>query len=401
MLGRRGPRGRTNARGRIGEGAHRGRAAAAPSRAGRALERFRALSGGAAARERAGPGLFLLGHGRLGGEGGRGPRRELSSKAGSAIYAGDAPGARLEEGSAARIFTGAPIPIGADSVVRQETAREESGRVSFRAAPAPGENVRSKGEDVAEGGTALEAGVRLGPRQLGLCAALGAREVEVAARLSVALIPTGDELVRGLVEDSNRVVLAADIASLGCDVTWQVSGDDPHELERALEAARARADVVLTTAGVSVGEKDLVPGVLARMGAEVRVHGVAMKPGKPFLFAQLGGKAVFGLPGSPSACLVAYEVFVRPFIRGLCGSRSRRRTVLELPLAERVEGRPGRMRFFWANLTRDGRVQPLGQDIAQLRGPALAQALVALPADVGEVEAGARVQAWLLEEASP
>ncbi|HEY3449534.1 MAG TPA: gephyrin-like molybdotransferase Glp [Myxococcales bacterium] len=324
-----------------------------------------------------------------------------SLKAGPTLYAGDAPGLRLEEGTAVRVFTGAPIPAGADAVVRQEAAREEPGLVSFPSAPAVGENVRRQGEDVAQGESALEAGVRLGPRQLGLCAALGAREVEVAARLRVALVATGDELVRGLVEDSNRAVLEADLSCLGCEVSAEAVGDDPAQIARVLEAALARADVVLTTAGVSVGEKDLVPGALERLGAKVLVHGVAMKPGKPFLFALAGGKPVFGLPGSPSACLVAHEVFARPFVLGLLGARTRARTVLSLPTAEALEGRPGRARFLWARVTEEGRVKPLGQDVAQLRGPALANALIALRADVGPVSEGTLVPVWLLEEAAP
>jgi molybdopterin molybdotransferase len=126
-----------------------------------------------------------------------------------------------------------------------------------------------------------------------------------------------------------------------------------------------------------------------------------MKPGKPFLFALAQGKPVFGLPGSPSACLVAYEVFVRPFVLGLLGARVRRRTVLALPAAEPLPGRAGRARFLWARVTAQGRVRPLGQDVAQLRGPALADALIALPADAGPVSEGAPVPVWLLEEAAP
>jgi len=223
----------------------------------------------------------------------------------------------------------------------------------------------------------------------------------VAVRPRISLIATGDELVRGLVEDSNRAALAADLERLGCEVAWQVVGDDPREIGLALETALGRSDAVLTTAGVSVGEKDHVPRALEALGADVKVHGVAMKPGKPFLFAVAGGRAVFGLPGSPSACLVAYEVFARPFVLGLMGARERRRRELVVPAAEALAGRPGRARFLWAALTERGEARPLGQDVAQLRGPALAQALVALPADVGEVPAGAPVTAWLLDEAAP
>jgi molybdopterin molybdotransferase len=175
-------------------------------------------------------------------------------------------------------------------------------------------------------------------------------------------------------------------------------GDNDAALRASLAEAVAGADAVVTIGGVSVGEKDLVAGVLASLGASIRVHGVPMKPGKPFLFALLGDKPVLGLPGSPSACLVAFEVFARPALLRLSGAARIHRPLAWLPLAEGAEGRPGRTRFLWAALEPDGRVRPVGRDAAQVRGPALAQALVRIPEGLGDVAAGERVETWLLGE---
>lgn len=314
------------------------------------------------------------------------------------IYAGEAPGGPLAPGEAARIYTGAPLPPGADAVVREEAVREEDGAALFQAAARPGENVRAQGEDVVAGGLALAAGERLGPRQLGLCSAVSVVEVTVARRPRVALLSTGDEVVRGRTPDSNGAALAGALAELGVEVSARRVGDELDALAGAIREALAGADAVVTVGGVSVGARDHVPAALERLGAEVRVHGVPMKPGKPFLFALAGRKPVFGLPGSPSACLVAFEVFARPALLRMAGAARTRRRRLGLPLAEAVSGRAGRARFLWARLEEDGRVRPVGRDAAQIRGPALADALVHLPADAGELAEGTPVETWLLEE---
>ncbi|HEX9240960.1 MAG TPA: gephyrin-like molybdotransferase Glp, partial [Anaeromyxobacter sp.] len=315
------------------------------------------------------------------------------------IYAGAAP-APLPPGQAARIFTGATVPPGADAVVRQEATHLEGARVRFTGPARPGENVRRAGEDVARGGVALEAGARLGARQAALLAAVGVERVSVRRVPRVAIVSTGDEIVSGRTPDSNGVALAGLVAALGASPQRSAAGDSPESVGRALSAALAAADAVLTVGGVSVGERDLVPAAVGALGADVRVHGVPMKPGKPFLFALAGGKPVFGLPGSPSACLAAFEVFVRPALRHLAGAAQRERPSVRLPLAEAVDGRAGRARLLWARL--DGlAVRPVGRDAAQVRGPALADALVVLPADTGSLPAGAEVFAWLLDDDAP
>ena len=314
------------------------------------------------------------------------------------LYAGDLPGASIAPGEAARIFTGAPLPAGADAVVREESTELRGGRVLIRHAASAGENVRPAGEDVAAGGEALPGGTRLGPRQAALLEAVGCLELDVHRRVRVSILATGDEVVRGRTPDSNGVAVAGLLAASGFAVERRAAGDVAGELRDAILRGLEGADALLTLGGVSVGEKDLVAGALRDLGAEIRVHGVPMKPGKPFLFALLGGKPVLGLPGSPSACLVAFEVFARPALLTLAGAARVERPRALLPLAERCEGRPGRARFLWASLEPDGRVRPVGRDAAQVRGPALAQALVRLPEGAGDLPEGERVETWLLGE---
>ncbi len=314
------------------------------------------------------------------------------------LFAGDLPGERLLPGEAARIFTGASLPAGADAVVQEEATEARGAHVLIRHRPRKGENVRMAGEDVPAGGEALPAGTRVGPRQAALLEAVGCRELRVHRRLKVALLSTGDEVVKGRTPDSNGAALSGLLGACGFEVRRGAVGDDAAALRDAIASTLAGADALVTIGGVSVGEKDLVAGALRALGAEIRVHGVPMKPGKPFLFALLGGKPVLGLPGSPSACLVAFEVFARPALLALAGSARIERPRAWMPIAEACEGRPGRSRFLWASITPDGRVRPVGRDAAQVRGPALAQALVRIAEGAGDVPEGERVETWLLEE---
>jgi molybdopterin molybdotransferase len=314
-----------------------------------------------------------------------------------AVYAGDAP-PPLAQGQAARIFTGGTLPRGADTVVREEAVRMEGSLARFAAAVRRGENVRPAGEDVEAGGIALEAGARIGARQAALLASVRAERVVVHRRPRVAVVATGDEVVSGRTPDSNGIVVAGTVRAIGAEVERRAVGDRLDDLVAVLSAALASADAVITSGGVSVGERDLVPAALARLAADVRVHGVPMKPGKPFLFALVDGKPVFGLPGSPSACLAALEVFARPALLALSGAARRERRAVPLRLAEPAPGRPGRARVLWATVERDGRARLLGKDAAQVRGPALADALLLVPPAAGDLPAGAEVMAWLLDD---
>jgi molybdopterin molybdotransferase len=312
------------------------------------------------------------------------------------VYAGDPPGNPLAPGEAVRVFTGAPLPRGADAVVRQESVLAKGDRALFRAAAKPGDNVRPEGEDVAQGGLALEMGVRLGPRQRALLRSVGVGRVRVRRRPKVLVLSTGDEVVSGRVLDSNGLAVAGLCEAAGAEVLQAQAPDRSDALRAAL--ASATADLVLTIGGVSVGDRDLVPSALAALGADVRVHGVSMRPGRPFLFALLGGRPVLGLPGSPSACLVAFEVFARPALLALCGAARLVRRALPVRLAAPVAGHPDRARLLWAALDPAGRARPLGRRAGQVRGPAVADALLVLQAGTGELAEGSEAIAWLLDE---
>lgn len=327
--------------------------------------------------------------------------RRCALRVGRALFAGDDPGPAVGEREAVRIYTGAPLPPGADAVVRQEAAREVSGTIELRDPVEAGDNVRRGGEDVAPGSIALAEGCHVGPRQLALLASVGVGQVLVRRSAAVALLSTGDEIERGRTPNSNGPAVSGLLRDVGADVRAEVVGDDEARIVAALQAALGSCDAVVTTGGVSVGARDLVRGAIEAAQGDVRVHGVPMRPGKPFLFAIARGRPIFGLPGSPSACLVAFEVFVRPSVLRMMGASRVERRVLRLPAAEAIAGRPGRDRFLWARLEGDGRVRPLGRDVAQVRGPALADALVHL----GDAERGVRegepVETWLLEGDAP
>lgn len=314
------------------------------------------------------------------------------------VFAGDAAARSVGRGEAARIFTGGRLPAGADAVVMQEVVTVEGDRARIGRPVGAGENVRQAGEDLALGAVALRAGTRLGARQVALLVSVGAVRVAVRRRPRVVVISTGEEIVGGSVPDSNGPAVAGVLRAAGAQVATRAVGDGLEAIAGALTQALADADAVVTVGGVSVGERDHVAAAVTRAGGETRVHGVPMKPGKPFLFALAEGKPILGLPGSPSACLVALEVFARPAILRLSGAARVERRAIRVALAAPAAGRPGRARLLWAVLEPGGRARPLGRDSAQVRGPALADALLLVPEAAGELPAGAEVQAWLLDD---
>jgi molybdopterin molybdotransferase len=314
------------------------------------------------------------------------------------LFAGDEATRPLGPREAARIFTGAPLPPGADAVAMQEVVRVDGETARIEQPLRQGENVRRLAEDLAAGALALPAGTRLGARQLALLAAVGVERTRVHRRPRVAVLATGDEIVRGRAPDSNGPAVAGVLRAAGAEVTLGAVGDRLDRIAGALREAIAAADAVVTIGGVSVGDRDHVPAAVAQLGAEKRVHGVPMKPGKPFLFALAGGKPILGLPGSPSACLVALEVFARPAILRLAGAARTARRVVTLSLAAPVANKPGRAHFVWACTGPGDVVIPLGRDSAQVRGPALADALIRIPEASVDLPAGAEVEAWLLDD---
>ena len=236
-------------------------------------------------------------------------------------------GQELAPGTAARIFTGAPVPPGADAVVMQEATVAHGDRVTINEAPAPGQWIRRKGIDVRAGATILAAGRLLRPQDLGLAASVGVAELDVRRRLRVAVFFTGDELVMpgdplppGRIYNSNRFVLRALLRALGCEVNdLGIVPDDRAATRAAFVRAAQDADLIITSGGVSVGEEDHVKPAVEAEGA-LDLWQIAMKPGKPLAFGHVRGVPFIGLPGNPVSSFVTFLLFARPFIRARQGA---------------------------------------------------------------------------------
>ncbi|NMM80533.1 molybdopterin molybdenumtransferase MoeA [Acidovorax sp. SRB_14] len=246
------------------------------------------------------------------------------------IAAGSA-GHPLQPGTAARIFTGAPIPPGADAVLMQEDCTAlDGGQVRVHAVPQPGQWIRRAGEDIALGAVVLQAGTRLTPAELGLAASIGLAQLPVARRPRVALFSTGDELVMpgevapqdlrpGAIYNSNRFFLRALLRRLGCEVAdFGIVPDRREATIEALRQAAAAHDLVLTSGGVSVGEEDHIKPAVESLG-HLDLWQIAMKPGKPFAYGRLGAAHFMGLPGNPVSSFVTFLLLVRPFVLRLQG----------------------------------------------------------------------------------
>ena len=230
-------------------------------------------------------------------------------------------GAPLQPGTAVRIFTGAPIPPGADAVLMQEDCVADDAFVTINKLPRPSENIRRAGEDILPGAEILPAGTRIGPAEMGLAASVGLAELPVLRRLKVACFFTGDELVKpgqvlasGQIYNSNRYTLTGLVSGLGCELIDM--GIVPDTLEATTEAVRhaaSVADVVVTSGGVSVGEADYVKAAVEALG-RVEMWKVAMKPGKPIVYGRVNEADFIGLPGNPVSAFVTFCLFVRPFL---------------------------------------------------------------------------------------
>lgn len=243
------------------------------------------------------------------------------------IFAGHAP-APLQAGTCARIFTGAPMPAGADCVEMQENTQTlEDGRVRFLQALAPAQNVRPQGQETCKGEQVLAKGTRLGPIELGLAASLGHEQLQVVRRARVAVLSTGDELVEpglplgpGQIYNSNRRLLVSWLQRLGCEVKDMGILPDDLARTRACLAGLGDVDLILSTGGVSVGEADYL-GAALREAGELALWKLAIKPGKPLTFGHYRGVPVIGLPGNPASTLVTFGLLTRPYLlrrQGVC-----------------------------------------------------------------------------------
>jgi molybdopterin molybdotransferase len=329
------------------------------------------------------------------------------------VAAGAFPSRALARGPATRIMTGAPLPEGADSVVRVEDTDGGLERVEIRNARDARRNVRRRGEDLTAGAVVLERGTPVGPAQIGVLASVGAAVVEVHRRPRVAVLGSGDEIVdldrfdealRGKrIVSSNSYTMHAMVRAAGGEpVNLGIARDDPADLRERLERA-AGCDLVVTSAGVSVGEFDYTRDVLAALGAEMRFWKVRMRPGAPLGFGVLRGVPWIGLPGNPVSTMVTFELFVRPVIRRMLGHERLFRHPLPVVLEEPVAVSARLTHFLRAVVTaRQG-----GTYTARLTGPqgsgvltsmARANALLVVPEELQRAEAGDTLHALLLTD---
>ncbi|MEX5634821.1 gephyrin-like molybdotransferase Glp [Parafrankia sp. FMc2] len=350
------------------------------------------------------------------------------------IMAGPVRPGPLLAGTVARIMTGAPLPAGADTIVQLEWTDGGTGTVRIHQAPRRGLHIRRAGEDIAPGNLVLASGTVLGAAQIGLLAAVNVARPAVHPRPRVAVLSTGSELVEvgtplgpGQIVDSNSHAIAAAAHEAGA-IVRRVDGvsDDPDEFAAAFEVLLKSTDVVVTTGGISVGDRDVVKQVLSRY-ADMRFERIAMQPGKPQGFGVMNGVPVFTLPGNPVSALVSFELFVRPALRRMRGlvphvtplaaqvpwkTTGKPETGLvgdthpgavTVTVGEAMRSPSGKRTFPRVRLERDDSGQLVatsagGQGAHQLSGLASAHALLVVPEEVTEVSAGTRLPALLLPD---
>jgi molybdopterin molybdotransferase len=339
-----------------------------------------------------------------------GPERPVHLPVVGEIAAGTATIHELTPGTALRIMTGAPVPRGSNVVVPFEWTEEEGREVVVRRAPEEGQHVRRAGEEIAAGDLLMRAGEVIGPRQLGLLAAVGRGRVATAPRPRVVVMSTGSELVEpgrpagaDSIYDANSYLLAAAVRSHG-GVPYRVkaTSDDPAEFADALSDQLVRADLVVTSGGVSKGTHDVVKEVLHGLGT-VDFLEVAMQPGKPQGFGVVGEDLtpIFTLPGNPVSAYVSFEMFVVPALHRLVGREAGPRRLTTARLQEPVRSMRGRTQLLRARIDLDAdglRATPVGGAGSHLIGGlARADALIVLAEDVTRADQGDQVPVLLLD----
>lgn len=297
------------------------------------------------------------------------------------ILAGTAPEA-LQPGTCARIFTGAPIPLGADTVEMQENVSlDADGRVQFEQPLRVAQNIRPQGQENRKGETLLKAGTRLGPIELGLAASIGLGQLPVRRKPRVAVLSTGDELVEpgqpldaGQIYNSNRYLLVAWLQRMGCEVVdGGILVDDLQRTRDAL-AALQDVDLILSTGGVSVGEADFL-GMALREAGELVLWKLAIKPGKPLTVGEFHGRPVIGLPGNPASTLVTFGLLARPYLLRRLGVQKVEPLGFSVP-AGFAWAKPGKRREYLRARLENGRVVPYAnQSSGVLRSAAWAEGL--------------------------
>jgi len=317
------------------------------------------------------------------------------------VFSGDSWSGEVGPGQCVEIATGAPLPAGADAVVMvEQTQVAEAGRVAVLATASPRQNVGRRASDVQAGQVALRAGDQLTPARLGVASAIGVTHVEVYSRPRVFVASTGNELVEpggrlapGQIFNVNSVTLPPIVALHGgMTIAHAPVGDTLDDLRSALDAAR-EADLVVLSGGSSVGERDLLVDAAAERG-EILFHGIAVKPGKPTLFARLGRQLLLGLPGNPTSCLSNAYLLLIPLLRALARLPAHIPQVRRLPLARAIASPSDRHQFFTVRLD-EGRAWPVFKGSGDVTSMAGADGYIEIPAGVARIEAGTEVEVTL------
>lgn len=330
------------------------------------------------------------------------------------LAAGYSPKNRLKSNQTVRIMTGAVLPAGADCVVKKEdvkevSSKERQGYICVFKEVECAENIRYAGEDVKKGEKVLSAGAEIGPAETGMLAALGISKIKVYKKPKVGIISTGDELAEigdklrpGKIRNSNSYSLYASILDAeAAALDFGVVSDKMKKIkERISQSLKSGIDILLISGGVSVGEYDYVKGALADLGVKIKFWQVAMRPGKPLVFALSGKTIIFGLPGNPVSSLICFEEFVRPVIMQISGSRRSPQRNVYAESLQRVEKKKGLTYFFRVKLEeKDSKLfarlsGPQGSGI--LKSLVLADGVMVLPEAVETVKKGDIVRVQLL-----
>jgi len=333
------------------------------------------------------------------------------------VAAGGVADCPLKPQEAARIFTGAPVPPGADAVVMQEHVETDGELVRISKPVEHGAHIRKAGEELQVGDRVLAAGACVRAPVIGLLASLGRTVVSAIRRPRVAILSSGDELVEpdasiegGRIVSSNSYTLSALCREVGAEPTYfGIARDRPEDLEAHMRAA-LYADCIVTSAGVSVGDHDHVKDVLEKLGCEIRFWGVQMKPGHPMVFGRfgngpapgVGGPFVFGLPGNPVSAAVTFEQFVRPALRKMSGFESYYRPTVQARLRTALSKRPGRLNFVRVSLEfDDGEIWASStgnQSSGVFRSMSESQGLLVFPGPETELRVGDEVTVQVVDE---
>ncbi|MGC9170092.1 MAG: molybdopterin biosynthesis protein [Thermoproteus sp.] len=335
----------------------------------------------------------------------------VSLKLRGRVEAGGFPDFELSRGEAAEVATGAPVPRGADSVVMVEYTSERGGTVTVYRSAYPGENIMPTGSDFSAGELLLRKCTKLTQREIGVLAAAGFRKVKVFRRPKVAIISTGDELEEpgaplrpGKLYDVNTFSIAAAVAEAGgVPIIVGRVPDDPSAYRKALEEALAKADVVLISGGTSAGMADLTYRVLGEFG-RILFHGIKVRPGKPTVAAEAGGKLVVGLPGYPSSALMIFHAVVRPALLAMQCMRPEPPAVYKARLSVKTEGAKGRRSLYPVVLIDRGgemAAYPLNAESGAISVLARADGYVVIPEDVEFLDEGEVVEVRLFERYRP